>query len=601
MKKTAVLDIECYVNYFLVMLKDVESGSVVAFEKHEDSDEPDFTKLVRILRTYRIVTFNGRNYDLPMIFLALRRTPLADLKMASDAIILGNLRPWEFEDRFNVSVPDEIDHIDLIEVAPGKVSLKLYGGRLHSRKLQDLPIEPEARITPEQRELMREYCTNDLQTTIDKFKALGPQIALREQMTERYGVDLRSKSDAQIAEAVIKKEIERITGTRVGKTTVLPGTTFKYRVPPFIQYSTPVMKETLEMVRQSSFVVDGSGKVLMPKALEDARIAIGNSVYRMGIGGLHSSESCAAHVADGGYVLIDRDVTSYYPSIILNQGLAPIHLGGPFLKVYRSIVNQRIAAKRSGDKVVADSLKITINGSFGKFGSMYSTLYSPDLLIQTTVTGQLSLLMLIEMIECEGISVVSANTDGVVIKCPESRVDVLNRVIACWELLTDFETEETRYKALYSRDVNNYIALKEKGGSKTKGTYATPGIQKNPSNDICSEAVCAMLEHGTPIVETLQACRDIRKFVSVRTVRGGAVVRMADGSESYLGKVVRFYYGAKSSNSIHYKTNGNKVPRSDYAVPLMELPDEFPDDVFYAWYEDECNAILKDIGWRANA
>lgn len=271
------------------------------------------------------------------------------------------------------------------------------------------------------------------------------------------------------------------------------------------------------------------------------------------------------------------------------------------MKVYRSIVNQRIAAKRSGDKVVADSLKITINGSFGKFGSMYSTLYSPDLLIQTTVTGQLSLLMLIEMIECEGISVVSANTDGVVIKCPESSVDVLNRVIACWELLTDFETEETRYKALYSRDVNNYIALKEKGGSKTKGAYATPGIQKNPSNDICSEAVCALLEHGTPIVEMLQACRDIRKFVSVRTVRGGAVVRMADGSESYLGKVVRFYYGAKSSNSIHYKTNGNKVPRSDYAVPLMELPDEFPDDVFYAWYEDECNAILKDIGWRANA
>ena len=86
----------------------------------------------------------------------------------------GNLRPWEFEDRFNVSVPDEIDHIDLIEVAL-KGQPEAVRRSAAQPEAQDLPIEPEARITPEQRELMREYCTNDLQTTIDKFKALGPR------------------------------------------------------------------------------------------------------------------------------------------------------------------------------------------------------------------------------------------------------------------------------------------------------------------------------------------------------------------------------------------------------------------------------------------
>ena len=36
------------------------------------------------------------------------------------------------------------------------------------------------------------------------------------------------------------------------------------------------------------------------------------------------------------------------------------------------------------------------------------------MLIQTTVTGQLALLMLIENIELAGFTVVSANTDGIV-------------------------------------------------------------------------------------------------------------------------------------------------------------------------------------------
>lgn len=60
--------------------------------------------------------------------------------------------------------------------------------------------------------------------------------------------------------------------------------------------------------------------------------------------------------------------------------------------------------------------KIQINGTFGKTGSPYSVLFAPTMLIQTTITGQLSLLMLIEWHEIYGIPVISANTDGVVIK-----------------------------------------------------------------------------------------------------------------------------------------------------------------------------------------
>ena len=269
-------------------------------------------------------------------------------------------------------------------------------------------------------------------------------------------------------------------------------------------------------------------------------------------------------------------------------------MGASFTSVYRGIVKRRLDAKHSGDKVTADSLKITINGSFGKFGSKWSKLYSPDLLIQTTITGQLALLMLIEDLEgyeFGGISVVSANTDGIVIKCRRDRADVMQAIVAAWEKRTGFETEETPYTAIYSRDVNNYIALKPDGGHKLKGAYANVALAKNPSNEICNEAAVKWLKTGAPIEQTIRACRDIRKFVTIRQVKGGAVK-----GDRYLGKAVRWYYSTSASGAIHYQVNGYTVARTEGAMPLMDLPAEFPEDVNYQWYIDETASILQDVG-----
>ena len=75
-------------------------------------------------------------------------------------------------------------------------------------------------------------------------------------------------------------------------------------------------------------------------------VTIGQTIYRMGIGGLHSKEKKASHYSDDKYVLKDRDVTSYYPSSILNQGMYPPSIGPKFLDVYRSIFERRLAAKK---------------------------------------------------------------------------------------------------------------------------------------------------------------------------------------------------------------------------------------------------------------
>jgi hypothetical protein len=152
--------------------------------------------------------------------------------------------------------------------------------------------------------------------------------------------------------------------------------------------------------------------------------------------------------------------------------------------------------------------------------------------------------------------------------------------------------------------VNNYIAVKKKfdketkqwlyqeDGCKTKGAYAKTGLQKNPTNQICVDAVIALLTKGTPVMTTVRSCTDIRKFVSVRTVKGGAV---KDGQ--FLGKSIRWYYAAGEEGEIVYADSGNKVPRSEGARPLMDLPASFPQDVNYEWYEREAERMLYGIGY----
>lgn len=627
-KEPFILDCEVFKNYFLCALTSAVSGKVVYFENYTcvDPISPDdenfnwvanwvansidtnqsFERLEWILKHALIVTFNGTLFDIPILALALAGQTCAQLKSAGDKIIQQVCKPWQVLKSAKVKKLN-INHIDLIEVAPGVMtSLKIYAGRMHAPRMQDLPFPHDSVLSDDQISIVRYYCVNDLTATAFCFVNLREQLELRQSMSERYGMDLRSKSDAQIAEAVINGELQRLTFAQPERPTIATGTRYYYNKPSFVSFKTPLLQRTLDSILKWEFWLEENGYIQLPVDPEtnksiSLKVQIGNGIYTIGIGGLHSNETTVCHKADSDHVILDRDVTSYYPSIILNLELYPKHLGTAFLQVYRLIVQRRIEAKKNKNKAEAETLKIVVNGSFGKLGSKWSTLYAPDLLMTVTITGQLCLLMLVEALELAGITVCSANTDGIISKCPKSKRNEFNRIFADWEKLTGFATEETEYTALYSRDVNNYIAVKPDGKTKAKGVYFNPWaypeyaydrFKKNPDCTIVLEAVTAYLTKGKPIFETIREETDVRKFIAIKTVSGGG---SKDGV--YLGKAVRWYYGKSETGCIVAVKSGNKVATTDGAVPCMDLPPTIPLDLDYTWYEVEAQKILSEIGY----
>ena len=469
-----VLDVETYANYFLVLALEPTTGTVYRWEKHNDTERGrPMRELYVMLKKSTTITFNGLAYDWWMLSGYMHGFKNQQLLELSDWLITTPMAQWNAAEQWHLKAhPGK--HIDIMPVAPLIASLKTYGGRLRAPRLQELPVPPGSTIDEDQRKILIEYCINDLHTTERLRQELKPQVFLRHSMGKSVGMDLMSKSDAQIAEGVIKHMLVR-HGVIPRKSPLFfngdyRDVTVHYDTPKCVSFISNSFKQALVNVQEAPFRLSKAWSPKIPKAFR-APVKFGDGAYKMGIGGLHSTEKTQSIRIEPGQFLTDLDVTSYYPALILSQNLYPEHLGPNFVGVYRALVNQRLDAKRTGNTVKADSLKIVINSSFGKFGSRFSTLYSPKLLLQVTLSGQLYLMMLIEQIELRtDCKVVSANTDGITVFSPDAKqYRRMEKVAAQWMIRTQMGLESVQYTAVHSQDVNNYIAIKADGGVKRKG------------------------------------------------------------------------------------------------------------------------------------
>jgi hypothetical protein len=480
------------------------------------------------------------------------------------------------------------DHIDLIEVAPSFVGLKAYGARMHMPKLQDMPIAHTDMITKDQETDILEYCHNDVDTTEELLRQLENEVLLRVEMSRRYKVDMRSKSDAQMAEAAYVTSM----GLKYTKNKIPE--TIEYTPPSFLKFRNFKLQQLLDRTASHVFEMNPvTGHVRLPEFLGSEIITFGTGSYQLGVGGVHSvHDKKVCHIAGGDYIC-DIDAASFYPSIILECGFVPALLGKRFVDEYCKIYEQRLEAKRSGDKTTDATLKISLNGTFGKLASKHSVLYSPDLMLAVTLTGQFTLLMLIEWLETHGVITLSANTDGIAIFFKEDQKALVEKTVDEFSKISKFNFEYTYYRALAMKDVNNYIAIKQNRGLKVRGIYAPLSLKKNPTAQVSADAVGQWLAFGTSFESTIYNA-PFTDFISARNVTGGG-----QQNGIYLGKVVRWYQSTDMDNEpIKYASNGNKVPKTEGAKACMTLLDKIkhPEDLDYEWYIKEAIKIAVAVG-----
>lgn len=362
----AQLDTECDWDWWLAKFR-LPDGRMFSYSIcSEEPDKPlDYAAIQWFIDNFEIHTFNGWNYDLPMIRVAMAGYTPRQLKQANDFLIVKRVRPYQLENYFPHMVPqwETLDHVDLMDVAPGvHLGLKLLMGRMHCPNLQDLPFDPNKPMPVEMRKVTDDYCGNDLYGTHMLGEEVKTRLALRRAITEKIGVDVRSKSDAQIAEAWFKAKLGRKTYPQ----TVMHGHQFQYQPPAYLAFTTPLLREVFATVRAAWFpvydldqvrsdpddeIIGPDGKAIktgvkMPPELKKLRITIGRSTYQMGIGGLHSTEKeQIVRSVPGVRKLFAPDVRSYYPSLILNSGMYPVNMGPEMLEIYRSIYEGRLLAK----------------------------------------------------------------------------------------------------------------------------------------------------------------------------------------------------------------------------------------------------------------
>lgn len=634
-----IYDIEVYPNYMLVGFMSTDGKTIKQYETTDCFSDVQLRLIKRF--TNRMIGFNSKSYDDPILTIMLKGKNTRYVYNKSKEIIENGYKYWEVYKKLNIS--KIFESIDLIDVAPGQAGLKLYGARLGSKKLQDLPYDPHVKLTPKQAKEVAKYNINDLILTLDLYNKLQPQLSLREKISDKYTIDVMSKSDAQIAEAIFKHELTKL-GVKVKKA---KSGNVKYKAPKGISFRRDDLNELVDRIEDTTIELGELGQPLLPKWLKETTIDIGDTTYNIGLGGLHSQEKSLVVIPKEDEILSNVDVASYYPSLIIDLELYPKQLTRNFLKVYSNIKATRLNAKQNKNnpdltdeqrleyKTTDDVLKITLNGSYGKFGNKYSFLYSPDLLLTVTFTGQLYLLMLIEELEDKGFKVVSSNTDGVEILYNKRKKRLLKKIVQEWEMSTGMVMEYGEYNFLFARDVNNYIAVYPNGKAKAKGAYldpddAVPILMKNVEYPIVFEAIRDYLSKGIPMEETIYNCENIVRFTSSRNVKGGAIYYSGDlpNSDEYnnyitnklkqnkalekrndeyqknivlnskeavfLGKVVRWYYSI-DGNPIFYKT-GNKVPKTDGAKPMMDLTNYIPKDLDYDKYLLLCFEHLKDLG-----
>ena len=502
-----------------------------------------------------------------------------------------------------------------------RVSLKRLEFEMDLENIEEMPIHhAKIDMTLDDVELTKEYCKNDIHATYQFYLiTIGQcdhplykgnnQIELRQDIEAEFGIPCLNCSDSKIGDEMIKKyycQEKNINYKELPKKGFFRKEVVVNKcIAEYVTFQTPELKAFLSRIKKMKLGMQDDFK---------EEIHFYGNVYSFMKGGIHTENKPEVFEANDEYEIIDWDVSSYYPAIIINNGRYPQHLGKEFLRGYKQMFDKRLelkplAKKDKRIKGIVGALKLAVNSVYGKSSDMQNWIYDRQLTMFTTITGELSLMMLIEAYELRGIHVISANTDGVTIMIKKCDIELMKAINEWWMNLTSYELERTDYQKIIFSTVNDYIAIKTDGEIKKKGDFLTDfELHKNKSARIVPIALEAYYVHNIPIATTIMDHNNIYDFClrqkSSKDFHYEGWNR-ARGEKTVYNKLIRYYVSNTGEKLLKVKnpecqSNAADVSQVEAGEWVMHvcnhLKKDHPlDNINYQYYIEKAERIVHKI------
>jgi hypothetical protein len=463
-------------------------------------------------------------------------------------------RKWKYMICF-----DSFDILTMLYSNKLRVGLKEIQVTMQYKNVQEFVADWQADLPENQIDSMIDYNINDVNSTEELLNRCKKDIDLRIAIEDEYGVRVLSKDGVNIGMKILTQKYLEKTGQTWwdikdlrSPMSVIP---LNNVILPFIKYDSPILTRVLNDMK-SQIVSPGR------KGYENKFVFEGLQ-YSVGVGGIHSVNKPEIIIPKEDEMLIDIDVASLYPSMLIEYEFYPKHLGPEFLEVYKQIKDERIEAKHNGNKVKNETLKLALNGLSGNLQNEHNFCYSPFAVMQIRINGQLLLLMLAEKLTQLGCRIVQANTDGLFVLLKKDVYSKVNNVCREWEQLTRLTLEEERFKAMYQYAINDYFAITEDDKVKEKGMFITTvKLGKGLTPKIIPKAVINFFKNGVSVEETIKGCQDIRDFLmSEKTGKQWHV----EYNNKEQQRTNRFY--ASTNGAYLWKWKEKDTNRFDISIP----------------------------------
>lgn len=502
-----VYDIEVFAYDWLVVFLDVQTGKYSVF--HNDSagvrafmNQPDLI----------LCGFNNKHYDNHIVKAICCGASPEMVKQINDFIIVQERSGWEhFFLKQNRFWFDSFDLMDDTQVGTSLKHIEAHLGMDIEETEVDFNIDRP--LTEEELQSTIHYCKYDVLMTaklltlrkgyLDAKLNVGRAINLSDQKS-LYMTNARLTAESLKAEYVERYDEREYR---------YPDNLNKELIPPEVLAFFDRLKD----------------KTITDKELFSSKLTIDvdGAEAVIGFGGIHHAQTNYREVATGTRLIRNFDVASLYPSLMVYNGYTSRNI--PSSEIFENFYHTRLNAKKTGDKKTANTLKLILNTTYGASLAKTNPLYDPLMGRSVCITGQLYILELAMryLKACKTLRIIQLNTDGLMISLEENELPIVYQINEDWQKEKSLELEEDKIRAVYQKDVNNYVMVFENGKVKTKGAYVTYGMAPagafsiNNNFTIVKEAVVNYFAHGTPVEETILKCDDIHKFQIIAKAGGG--------------------------------------------------------------------------------